>query len=48
MQFLEQLTACMGQNVKFTIGPVCEGDELAAGVKWHLGILPPLLSPCFI
>lgn len=38
MQFLEQLTACMGQNVKFTIGPVCEGDELAAGVKWHLGI----------
>ncbi|XP_040987958.1 uncharacterized protein LOC121235670 isoform X1 [Juglans microcarpa x Juglans regia] len=36
MQFLEQLTACMGQNVKFTIGPVCEGDELAAGVKWHL------------
>lgn len=41
MQFLEQLTACMGQNVKFTIGPVCEGDELAAGVKWHLGILPP-------
>ncbi|KAB1215356.1 hypothetical protein CJ030_MR4G025274 [Morella rubra] len=36
MQFLEQLTASMGQNVKFCIGHVCEGDDFTAGVKWHL------------
>jgi hypothetical protein len=37
MHFYEQLTASMGQNVKFSIGHVCEGDEFTAGVKWHLG-----------
>ncbi|GMY30394.1 hypothetical protein FCV25MIE_25636 [Fagus crenata] len=36
MQFLEQLTESMGQNVKFNIGLVCEGDKSTAGVKWHL------------
>lgn len=37
MHFYEQLTASMGQNVKFSIGHVCEGDENTAGVQWHLG-----------
>ncbi|XP_059443094.1 uncharacterized protein LOC132175239 [Corylus avellana] len=36
MHFYEQLTASMGQNVKFSIGHVCEGDENTAGVQWHL------------
>ena len=43
MQFLEQLAESMGQNVKFNIGLVCEGDESTAGVKWHLGNIPFIL-----
>lgn len=38
MQFLEELTESMGENVKFGFGHICEGDEYTAGVKWHLGI----------
>ncbi|KAK9983589.1 hypothetical protein SO802_033114 [Lithocarpus litseifolius] len=36
MQFLEELTESMGENVKFSFGHICEGDEYTAGVKWHL------------
>lgn len=37
MQFLEQLMTSMGQNVKFSVEQVCEGDEFTAGINWHLG-----------
>ncbi|KAK9281899.1 hypothetical protein L1049_004806 [Liquidambar formosana] len=36
MHFFEQLTASMGQNVKFSIGHVWCGDEFTAAVYWHL------------
>ncbi|KAJ7944955.1 Nuclear transport factor 2 (NTF2) family protein, partial [Quillaja saponaria] len=36
MQFFEQLTESMGKNVKFSIGNICQGDELTAAVNWHL------------
>ncbi|XP_059642900.1 uncharacterized protein LOC132284788 isoform X2 [Cornus florida] len=36
MQFFKQLIACMGQNLEFNIGHVWEGDDLTAGVTWHL------------
>ncbi|KAH7550236.1 hypothetical protein JRO89_XS13G0158600 [Xanthoceras sorbifolium] len=36
MQFFKRLTRSMGQNVKFSIEQVCEGDEFTAGVNWHL------------
>ncbi|KAJ6388618.1 hypothetical protein OIU77_027056 [Salix suchowensis] len=36
MHFFRQLTAGMGQNVKFVIEHVCEDDEMTAGVNWHL------------
>ncbi|KAI4326912.1 hypothetical protein L6164_019431 [Bauhinia variegata] len=36
MQFLEQLTACMGQNVKFRVGYICKGDDFTAAANWHL------------
>lgn len=38
MSFFEQLTAGMGQNVKFILRHVCEGDELTAAANWHMGI----------
>ncbi|WCJ26345.1 Nuclear transport factor 2 (NTF2) family protein [Euphorbia peplus] len=36
MQFYQQLTTSMGQNVKFSIEHICENDEFTAGVDWHL------------
>ncbi|KAK9927139.1 hypothetical protein M0R45_024339 [Rubus argutus] len=37
MNFFEQLTAAMGQNVKFSIKHVCEGDDqLIAAANWHM------------
>uniref|UniRef100_A0A7N0URZ2 SnoaL-like domain-containing protein n=1 Tax=Kalanchoe fedtschenkoi TaxID=63787 RepID=A0A7N0URZ2_KALFE len=36
MQLVQQLTSSMGRYVKFSIGPVCEGDCLSAAVEWHL------------
>ncbi|KAM3688083.1 hypothetical protein ACJW31_10G123500 [Castanea mollissima] len=36
MQFLEELTESMGENVKFSFGHICVGDDYTAGVKWHL------------
>ncbi|KAM2075254.1 hypothetical protein ACFX1T_038159 [Malus domestica] len=36
MSFFEQLTAGMGQNVKFILRHVCEGDELTAAANWHM------------
>lgn len=39
MNFFEQLTAAMGQNVKFSIQHVCEGDDqLIAAANWHMGM----------
>lgn len=34
--FLDQLIAGMGQNVEFHVGHIYEGDDLIAGVNWHL------------
>ncbi|KAF3448602.1 hypothetical protein FNV43_RR09315 [Rhamnella rubrinervis] len=39
VRFFEQLAASMGQNVKFSVKHVCEGDELTAAANWHLGII---------
>ncbi|KAI7994933.1 hypothetical protein LOK49_LG11G02736 [Camellia lanceoleosa] len=39
MEFFGQLIASMGQNVKFKIGHVCEGDDFTTGVTWRLGFL---------
>ncbi|KAA8522441.1 hypothetical protein F0562_013198 [Nyssa sinensis] len=36
MCFFEQLITSMGQNLEFNIGLICEGDDLTAGVTWHL------------
>ncbi|KAL4348005.1 hypothetical protein GQ457_17G022210 [Hibiscus cannabinus] len=36
MHFFDLLTGSMGQNVKFIIEHVCEGDGLTVGVIWHL------------
>ncbi|KAK2425939.1 hypothetical protein QL285_024665 [Trifolium repens] len=36
MHFLQQLTAGMGQNVKFRVRNICEGDDLTVAAKWHL------------
>ncbi|KAI9398148.1 hypothetical protein POPTR_003G131500v4 [Populus trichocarpa] len=36
MHFFRQLTAGMGENMKFIIEHVCEDDEMTAGVNWHL------------
>ncbi|KAF8413219.1 hypothetical protein HHK36_001195 [Tetracentron sinense] len=36
MKFFEQLLHCTGNNVKFIIESVCEGDNFAAVVMWHL------------
>lgn len=37
LHFLEQLTACMGQNTEFSIDHICEGVDQTAVVNWHLG-----------
>ncbi|KAK6251343.1 hypothetical protein SCA6_005348 [Theobroma cacao] len=36
MHFFNLLTRGMGQNVKFVIEHICEGDGFTAGVNWHL------------
>ncbi|XP_028098007.1 uncharacterized protein LOC114297738 [Camellia sinensis] len=36
MEFFGQLITSMGQNVKFKIGHMCEGDDFTIGVTWHL------------
>ncbi|CAL5187511.1 unnamed protein product [Lathyrus oleraceus] len=36
MHFLQQLTSGMGQNVKFRVRNICEGDDLTVAAKWHL------------
>ncbi|KAK8500499.1 hypothetical protein V6N13_046897 [Hibiscus sabdariffa] len=36
MHFFDMLMGSMGQNVKFIIEHVCEGDGLTVGVIWHL------------
>ncbi|XP_061356354.1 uncharacterized protein LOC133300781 [Gastrolobium bilobum] len=36
MHFLEQLTASMGQNVKFRVRHICEGDDFTVTAIWHL------------
>ncbi|KAL2544171.1 Nuclear transport factor 2 (NTF2) family protein [Forsythia ovata] len=36
LQFLDQLIACMGQNMKFNIEHIWQGDEFTAGANWHL------------
>lgn len=42
MHFLQQLTSGMGQNVKFRVRNICEGDDLTVAAKWHLGHTPIL------
>lgn len=37
MHFLQQLTASMGQNMKFRVRNICEGDDLTVAANWHLG-----------
>lgn len=39
MNFLNMLTASMGQNVKFKVGHICEGDGYTATANWHLGLI---------
>nr|AAX23922.1 hypothetical protein At5g41470 [Arabidopsis thaliana]AAZ52769.1 hypothetical protein At5g41470 [Arabidopsis thaliana] len=36
MEFFEELVKSMGQNVKFCVENVCEGDGHSAAVNWHL------------
>ncbi|KAK8537993.1 hypothetical protein V6N12_044132 [Hibiscus sabdariffa] len=36
MHFFDLLMRSMGQNVKFIIEHVCEGDGITVGVNWHL------------
>ncbi|XP_057478828.1 uncharacterized protein LOC130766157 [Actinidia eriantha] len=36
IDFFAQLTDSMGQNIKFKIGNMCEGDDFTAGVTWRL------------
>ncbi|KAL1225602.1 hypothetical protein V5N11_000045 [Cardamine amara subsp. amara] len=36
MMFFEELVKSMGQNVKFCVENVCEGDGYSAAVNWHL------------
>ena len=37
MKFFEELVNSMGQNVKFCVENVCEGDGYNAAVNWHIG-----------
>ncbi|CAH2080189.1 unnamed protein product [Thlaspi arvense] len=36
MKFFEELVKSMGQNVKFCVENVCEGDGYTVAVNWHL------------
>ncbi|KAA3460142.1 pentatricopeptide repeat-containing protein [Gossypium australe] len=36
IHFFDLLIGSMGQNVKFIIEHICEGDSFTAGVNWHL------------
>ncbi|XP_019420811.1 PREDICTED: uncharacterized protein LOC109330991 [Lupinus angustifolius] len=36
MHFLEQLSTSMGQNVKFRVRHICEGENFTAAANWHL------------
>ena len=45
MHFFDLLMRSMGQNVKFIIEHVCEGDDFTAGVNWHLGNYQLPFSP---
>lgn len=36
MDFLDQLTYCMGRNVKFRVKHIFEGNDLTAVASWHL------------
>ncbi|CAA2970429.1 Hypothetical predicted protein [Olea europaea subsp. europaea] len=36
LHFLDQLIACMGQNMKFNVEHIWQGDESTAGANWHL------------
>ena len=40
LRFFKDLIEGMGENVKFKVDGVCEGDELIAAAKWHLGNFP--------
>lgn len=43
MKFFEELVNSMGQNVKFCVENVCEGDGYNAAVNWHIGTYVRLL-----
>lgn len=43
MKFFEELVNSMGQNVKFCVENVCEGDGYTAAVNWHIGTYVRLL-----
>lgn len=43
MKFFEELVNSMGQNVKFCVENVCEGDGYTAAVNWHMGTYVRLL-----
>ncbi|XP_024986987.1 uncharacterized protein LOC112522143 [Cynara cardunculus var. scolymus] len=36
LRFLDQLITGMGENIEFHVGHIYEGDDLIAGVNWHL------------
>ncbi|RDX73576.1 hypothetical protein CR513_46802, partial [Mucuna pruriens] len=40
MSFLEQLTNCLGRNVKFRVRHISEGEDLTAAASWHMGHIP--------
>lgn len=36
LNFLDQLIACMGRNMKFNVEHIWQGDDSTAGANWHL------------
>lgn len=44
LHFLDQLIACMGQNMKFNVEHIWQGDESTAGANWHLGFCSIFLN----
>ncbi|XP_057977117.1 uncharacterized protein LOC131164147 [Malania oleifera] len=49
VQFFDQLIRGMGENLKFRVCKICEGDSLIAGINWHLewkGIQVPFTRGC--
>ncbi|XP_051129234.1 uncharacterized protein LOC127250118 [Andrographis paniculata] len=36
LRFLRQLVSCMGQNMRFNIEHICEGNDYTATVDWHI------------